>query len=279
MAVSSAAFGLGDIRFANVCRIAGCLPMPGAIAASLLLGVMEVHVVLAVAAFLVNVTAALATVELLRRHGPVSMPERAQVAALIHYGWRAHIGSISWAFNSKMDQLCLSLMVGPHALGLYAVAVSFSSPVLAVATSLAPIVLRETALKGEHADWRTPMAACAGIALLAAAAAPFVIPWVFGPAFKAATTAAVVLAIANGALGLAVIGVQTVRGHGRPLLASFADAAGLLCGVVLIPVLILAGGITGAAVGALASYTAAAVAATTLRRRLSRAPSLTWSPA
>jgi O-antigen/teichoic acid export membrane protein len=194
-------------------------------------------------------------------HGIRGRCRRDTLSALWEYGWKAQLGNISWIINGRLDQLLLSLFVGAGNLGLYAVAVSYSTVVTMVGTSYGPLLLRDLAsdragasrhLLQSHLRRGLIFVLLSGLAL--GVSAPYLFPLVFGDRFRSAILVTEILIVANGILAINVIAVHALRGCGKPLKATVADFAGL---VVTLGGLLFAlprWGILGAAIVSLISY-------------------------
>jgi O-antigen/teichoic acid export membrane protein len=177
------------------------------------------------------------------------------------YGTRAELNSVTLLLNGRLDFIIVTALVGPAALGIYAVASRIAEllrlPALAINYVLYPayarlsrpaaVVEARTALRR---TWWVP----AALAVPVAAAAPVVLPLVYGPAFRAAIIPTWILLV--GMAGGSVYGVLSafLSGIGRPGLTSIAQAAGLVVTVALDLTLIPHLGITGAATASTFAY-------------------------
>jgi O-antigen/teichoic acid export membrane protein len=177
------------------------------------------------------------------------------------FGFRAQLGSIALLLNARLDFAIVGALVGPAALGIYAVASRYAElvrlPSLAMNYVLYPSYARDgRTVAADKArtmirqiGW-IPAAAAVPMAL----AGPIVLPLFFGPEFsKAALPAAVLL------VGLVLVGVGGIisaflTGVGRPGLNSLAIAAGLPVTLGLDLLLIPPFGVTGAAAASAAAY-------------------------
>ena len=177
------------------------------------------------------------------------------------YGFRAQLGSIALLLNARLDVAIVAALMGPAALGIYAVASRYAEllrlPSLAMNYVLYPDYARDGgAVAADKARAMLPRIGWipAALAVPMALAAPLVLPLLYGPAFKEAVLPACVLLL--GLAGGGVIGVISafLQGVGRPGLNSAAIAAGLPVTLVLDLLLIPTFGVMGAAVASAAAY-------------------------
>jgi O-antigen/teichoic acid export membrane protein len=177
------------------------------------------------------------------------------------YGVRAELNSITLLLNGRLDFIIVTVLVGPAALGIYAVASRVAEmlrlPSLAINYVLYPAFARQdrraAAAKARAAirrTWWIP----ASLAVAVAAVAPVALPLVYGRAFREAVVPAWILLA--GLSGGAVYGVLSafLSGVGRPGLTSIAQAVGLMVTVTLDLTLIPQLGIVGAATASTFAY-------------------------
>jgi O-antigen/teichoic acid export membrane protein len=190
--------------------------------------------------------------------GRPSLPLAGHVAG---YGFRAQLGSIALLLNARFDFAIVGALLGPAALGIYAVASRYAEllrlPSLAMNWVLYPDYARDGGkVAADKARAMLPAIGWipAALAIPMALAAPLVLPLFYGPAFKEAVLPACVLLI--GLAGGGVIGVISayLQGVGRPGLYSAAVGAGLPVTVGLDLLLIPHFGVMGAAVASTAAY-------------------------
>jgi len=188
---------------------------------------------------------------------------RAACAALLRYGWRSHLSSVTSYVNQRSDQLLLSLFVGPRDLGLYVVAVALATSVsffpqaagmvtIAAGSNLSPQEARPIIARGFRVTLAALALGCALIFLLC----PWLIGLAYGPSYRAAVTACRVLLPGTVALGLNQVLYDGARALERPALPSYAE--GLSTAVTLGGLLLLLPrlGFLGAAIASTLAYTA-----------------------
>ncbi|MCA1587115.1 MAG: polysaccharide biosynthesis C-terminal domain-containing protein [Chloroflexi bacterium] len=214
----------------------------------------------------------------LRRHGLYRRPTRAAAGGLMSYGWRQLLAGLAWLVSYKLDQLVLSFVVAPSALGLYAVAASVGDIIVPVSASAGYVVLaRVAAARGRNvgATLLPALAFCLAVAGTLAGgaiiAADDVIALLFGADFAEAVTPMRILLVGAVALAVSTVVGDTLRGLGRPLDPARAEVLGVITTIALLAALVPSRGIEGAAIASTISYTVVMTAlVVTYRRRVRR---------
>ena len=203
--------------------------------------------------------------------GPAG-PDRSLLRPMLTYSAPTMAAMVPQWLNLRLDQLLLIALIDARDLGLYVVAVAWS----AAAHPLADVVAHNAvpALAGAKDIWqrsrlvyRAGVVAAIGTSALLLAATPTLLPVIFGSEFRAAIPVALVMVLAGGVQATNTVGAECLRGVGRPRAVLLAECVGLAVTVVALPVLVLLGGIIGAACASLLSYCTILVA----QRRLMRA--------
>jgi len=183
------------------------------------------------------------------------------VREIAAFGARGELGNVLWLMNLRLDFLVLSVLGGPSALGLYAVASKFAELMRLPATAVNYVLYPRFA----HAE---PMAARADFrrllpraVLLTIAATPVLavavvqlLPRIYGSEFSAAVVPACVLLVGLAVEGAAAVASAYLWGIGRPGLNTAAMCAGVVVTVALDLTLIPGHGALGAAVASSAAY-------------------------
>jgi O-antigen/teichoic acid export membrane protein len=204
--------------------------------------------------------------------GPV-LADRGLVRPLLAYSAPTMAATIPRWLNLRLDQLIVIALLDARALGLYVVAVAWSS----AAHPLAEVVAHNAvpALAGAKDPWqrarlvyRAGAVAAIATSVLLLAVTPALLPSIFGAEFRAAVPVALVMVLAGAVEAANAVGAECLRGVGRPRAVLFAECVGLAVTVVTLPVLVVLGGIMGAACATLLSCSAIVVA----QRRLLRTP-------
>jgi O-antigen/teichoic acid export membrane protein len=180
---------------------------------------------------------------------------------IVVFGVRAEVGSVVLLLNARLDFAIVGSLVGPTALGVYAVASRYAEllrlPGLALNYVLYPAYARAgpaaAARSAREAvrrmGWISPLAAVP-MAMLA----PLVLPLAYGPAFRASVVPAWILLAGLGGSGVSGIIAAYLSGDGRPGRTSAALGAGLVVTVAGDLWLIPRHGIIGASFASSTAY-------------------------
>jgi O-antigen/teichoic acid export membrane protein len=209
----------------------------------------------------------------------LSRPEPQLLRESLAFGVRAWIGTLSTAFNERLDQIIVALIASEAVLGIYATAVNAFDVLLylaaAAATAMVPLVARADPAQRTGrvlAAFRAvALVTAIGIAL-AAAVGPELIRIVFGAEFH--DSAAPFLWLLPGALGFAALSIfsSALVGSSAPGRSSAGPLMSLVLGIALDFALVPPLGASGAAIAASAGLVAGGVVALLLYRRHSPFP-------
>jgi O-antigen/teichoic acid export membrane protein len=206
----------------------------------------------------------------------LARPEPRLLRESLAFGVRAWIGTLSTAFNERLDQILVALLASETVLGIYATAVNAFHVLLnlaaAAATAMVPLVARaDPALRTGRvlAAFRAVTLVTAGGIAVAAAAGPELIRLVFGAGFH--DSAAPFLWLLPGALGFAALALfsSALVASSAPGRSSAGPLVSLLLGTALDFVLVPPLGASGAAIAASAGLLAGGALSLVLYRRLS----------
>jgi O-antigen/teichoic acid export membrane protein len=206
----------------------------------------------------------------------LARPEPRLLRESLGFGVRAWIGTLSTAFNERLDQILVALLASETVLGIYATAVNAFDVLLylaaAAATAMVPLVARaDPALRTGRvlAAFRAVTLVTAGGIAVAAAAGPELIRLVFGAGFH--DSAAPFLWLLPGALGFAALALfsSALVASSAPGRSSAGPLVSLLLGTALDFVLVPPLGASGAAIAASAGLLAGGALSLVLYRRLS----------
>ncbi|TQL88223.1 O-antigen/teichoic acid export membrane protein [Actinoallomurus bryophytorum] len=191
--------------------------------------------------------------------------DRALARRAIGMGLRYHPGHISLYLLLRVDVLILNALTSRTAVGLYSVAVMLMDLTRTAADSVAQVTLHQQ--MGDDHDSATALTVrttrlatllAAGSVGLMCAAAPFLIPLVYGSAFAGSLSPLLALAPGLVALGATrTLGSFLLRLH-RPLVTSCLAFGVLVANVALNLLLIPMWGIVGCALASSAGYCALA---------------------
>ncbi len=199
--------------------------------------------------------------------------------SLLSFGWKTQLASVTSYINQRVDQLLLSLLVGPRELGLYVVAVTVSLALGFLPQAAAIVTLaggsnlpRESAKALIANSFRTSLiwlvVGCSALFVVA----PALITLVFGSKFADSGLACRVLLPGSIALGLNQVLYEGARSLNDPALPSYSEglAAVLTCfGLYL---LLPRFGFLGAAIASTLAYTSSLVFTLALYRLRLRFP-------
>ena len=209
----------------------------------------------------------------------LSAPDGGLLRESVWFGVRAWIGTLSTAFNERVDQILVALIASEAALGLYATAVNgfeiLLYPAGAVATVILPLAART------HSEQRAErvLGAFRAVALLtltgivaAAALGPPLFPLVFGQAFE--SSVGPFLWLLPGALGFVALAIfsNALVASSAPARSSAGPLVSLALGILLDFLLIPPLGATGAAVATSAALLAGGATSLVFYRRLAGFP-------
>ena len=268
---------IGHVRQYNVSRMLQPLVTMGVAVGGVTAGAMtpELLVIGVVAGALVSCGAALPRLPWneVRVSSPMLLED-------LRFGLKLMVASLMSSANARLDVLLMSFWLAAGSIGTYSLANNIMSPVDIAASTLAVLITPAVARIGRrpgHAGHTAQVdrvrrdairssvwAACAVIPL--AAAAPVLVPLVFGHAFAPAVPLIWILAPGYVCRCFASVVISGAAGMRRPWAASIVEGAGLVGSVILLPILLLSFGTVGAAVATTVSFGASAVAATCLLR-------------
>jgi O-antigen/teichoic acid export membrane protein len=187
-------------------------------------------------------------------------PDRQLLAEAISFGARAWLGTLSSAFNERVDQILVALLATEAVLGIYATAVNAFEILVylagATATAILPLAARADPVRRTErvlgAFRSVALLTLLGIAV-AAVAGPPLIRLVFGSAFEDATEP--FLWLLPGAAGFVAMAIfsNALVAASSPGRSSAGPIVSLILGVMLDFLLIPELGATGAAVAASAA--------------------------
>jgi O-antigen/teichoic acid export membrane protein len=185
------------------------------------------------------------------------------VRPLVRYGM-AQIAALTPAtVNAYLDQLLLSQLVPPADLGRYAIAVSITLIPVPLVSAIGNVAFpRLAAKRGTSADGQrlqrgavvVSFIAASAILLPIAAIAYWLIPEVFGPAYRGAVPLLWILT--PGGIFLACGGVvgDLLRGLGQPGLVATAQGLAAVFTVILLVALVPSMGVAAAAIASTVAY-------------------------
>lgn len=159
------------------------------------------------------------------------------VRAMISFGLKALLGSISPLEAFNLDQAAVGLFISPMALGFYVVGVSLTNLPQFLAQSIGHVAYphvaaQEDPQRSHRSIWRfvgAALAVCGGITVLLGLGAPWLVNALFGQAYSPATTLTRILLISTLFMSLRRVLSEGARGAGHPTLGTFAELVSLAC--------------------------------------------------
>jgi len=186
---------------------------------------------------------------------------------LWRYGMKASIMTVSGMTNERADQALISLLLPAYALGLYAIAVTVSAPVVFLVGSLSIVALPTIArarTEDERKQFLTRFVQAALLiavvsALCLAALVSPIIRLFFGSSFLPATESAQILVFGAVALSLTAVLSAGLKAFNEPLTPGLAQVLANVVTVAALLALLPRLGILGAAIASLLAYSVAAI--------------------
>lgn len=203
-----------------------------------------------------NLLTLAATLAMLAARGELGMAIRRDlVRPVLGYGLRAHVGNISTLANAQAGQALISLLLAPVSLGLFSVALTVTSAVSLVGTSLALVAMPAIGSCRSPEEMRIAFArfvratlALSALAALATAlATPLLLGRVFGRGFEPAAGPAWVLLVGATFASTNLVLGAGLNAFNRPLVSSTAQLIAAGVTAVSLAALLPALGIVGAA--------------------------------
>ena len=208
------------------------------------------------------------------------VPGRVQarlVRPLAGYGM-AQVAALTPAvLNANLDQLVLSQVVAPAALGRYAIAVSCSLLPIPLAAAIGNVAFPRLASRQRvdalavRLQWLGILGsacAAAGVLVPLDLVAPWLIPRVFGPGYVGVVPLLWILTPAGVFLACNQVTGDVLRGRKRPLVVARAQGLAAVFTVVLLVALLPVAGVYGAAIASTVAYGVALVMMLLSLRRL-----------
>ncbi len=259
--LSTMAQGLNRFGLFNGLRVGSAAAYPLVMILGLLLGVHDAKSIVALMLGAQIIAATIATVIFVARNRPTIRIRKTQIWELLRYGLKSYWGSLSWMANARLDQLIMSAFVDLGQLGLYAVAVSYSTVLFPLSGAFAMVLFPRVAGEpGKAAEktirraLRTNLIVSSAGALVLAIISPFLLPLLFGVEFNGAVMPSIILLVAIVILGFNYVLSDGLRGMGHPGTTSIAELVGAAITVIGLLLFLPILGIYGAALVSVLSY-------------------------
>lgn len=208
-------------------------------------------------------------------------PGRARVALvwpLLAYGAMQIVAELPGTVNVQLDQLVLSQTVPAANLGRYAIAVSISLLPVPLVSAIGNVAFPRLAAQREMTEVTRRLqrlsvlgGAClaAGLLVPTAAMSYWLVPLVFGTAYRGAVPLLWILTPGSVFLACGLVAGDLLKGRRQPAVVAWAHGIAAIFTVVLLFALLPLVGVYAAAIASTVSY---GVALAIMLRRLSRRP-------
>jgi O-antigen/teichoic acid export membrane protein len=195
---------------------------------------------------------------------------------MLGYGVPSMLSGVPQLLNLRLDQLLMAALLPAQMLGLYVVAVTWSSAVAQLPNALGAVLFPRTAAQSDARQRAQVFAQGTRLAVLSAVTAgaavalitPVAMPLLFGAKFAAAVPAGLVLAAAAAVSATNSVLEEGLHGLGRPAVALWAELIGLVATAASLLLLLMPFGIMGAALASLLGYSAVTATLALCIRRL-----------
>jgi antigen flippase len=187
---------------------------------------------------------------------------------MVSYGLPCTLTSLPQMLNLRLDQIAMAVLLPPHELGTYAVAVAWSGAAAPLLSALGATLLPAIASRADPGASACGFSAGARLASLLAvctcvvliALTPLAVVLLFGASYRAAVPAALVLVPAGSILALNSVLEEGLRGLGHPYSVLNAELTGLVITAVSLALTLGPLGIMGGALSSLIGYSTVFVA-------------------
>lgn len=195
----------------------------------------------------------------LRRYIKIAPPRANEQADLWRFGIPTMTGSLPQMASQRMDQIAITAMLPPGALGIYAVALAWGASVNLLLQGFGTMFFPKVAatdpadasvLFGRGVRVAVAVATVGGAMLMTIT--PGSISFLFGPKFRSAIPLALVLIGATSVTMLNGVFLEGIKGLGHPKAVLRAELVRLFFGAAALAVLLPTFGLMGAALAGLA---------------------------
>jgi O-antigen/teichoic acid export membrane protein len=249
--------GLEDWRPVMTCRV-----IPPAAQLLLIPALFLTHTLTVTSGAIVSFAASLTMLVPLwgtwRRCRPLGF-ELSELRAGVAYGAKCWVGGLSSLANSRLDQLLMVALVSSRVLGLYAIAATlasfFISPIVSAITTAASPRLSRGADELAQRLCRMSLYGTMVVGLGVAVLSPFVLRYVFGPAFTPALPMTLILLVGTVPSAAGGLLSVSVSADGHPGWSARGETLALIVTVGGLAVALPALGGVGAALVSVVAYT------------------------
>jgi O-antigen/teichoic acid export membrane protein len=189
------------------------------------------------------------------------------IRQMLVYGLPAFLSGLPSMVNLRLDQFLIMGLLGPQLLGLYVVAVSWSTMPLLLISALGAMIVPHVAERNSAEQQKNRISQSIRIGTLLAFTltifllilTPIAIPLLFGDQFREVVNVAILLCIAGGFVGMNQLLESGALGLGKPKFVLLAECVGMAITILLLSLLLPPFELMGAAVASLVSYSTISV--------------------
>lgn len=166
--------------------------------------------------------------------------------------------------NLRLDQLLIAMLFEPRLLGLYVVAVAWGGAIAPIINAVGPVLFPRLSKVADRTQQRILVSSVVRVTslvililtVLLLVLTPFMVPFLFGSAYRDAVPAAQILVVAGAFGNLNLTLEDGLRGLGRPRKVLTAEVIGMVVTAVLLWLLLPVLNILGAALASVVAYAA-----------------------
>ena len=203
----------------------------------------------------------------------------ADLPTIRRFARRSYIGQVAPAESFRIDQLVVGAAFAPAVLGYYTAATAFTNLARFLGGSIGHVLAPHIASLPAHQQRRSllrgvvfTLAVCGSATAALLPSTDFLVPLLFGDAFRRAVRLAKVLLVAGFLLGVRRAVLPGLRGLGLPSVGSYAEVAAVSVFAACLPIALRHDSGIGVAIAFLASALVALIGLGALAHRaLSRA--------
>ncbi len=202
------------------------------------------------------------------------LPDPHSLIPMLRFGIPSVASGVPQTLNLRFDQMLIAGLLPARLLGLYVVAVAWSSVLSPLSQGIAAVLFPHIAAYGSRDDqsrafvrivrFASPLACVLAVAV--ALATPWILPRIFGLPYRESVPSAVILVVASAVLGINQLLEEGFRGLNKPICILWSELAGLIVTATTLIVLLRRIGIVGAALSSLLGYTSVCILLLTLAR-------------
>jgi antigen flippase len=189
-------------------------------------------------------------------------PDFRLVLPMLRFGIPSVASGVPQILNLRFDQMLIAALLPARALGLYVVAVAWSSLLLPITQGIGAVLFPHVASQSSTQEKARAFAGVLGLAtplacvlaMVVAVATPWALPLTFGLPYEGSISSALILVAASAILSINNLLEEGFRGLNKPLFILWSELGGLFVTLVSLGLLLGKIGIVGAAISSLLGY-------------------------